>query len=315
MELKQALELFKQTRIQPKNYNTIWANHPLEQIVIDLMDMSKVSTKKGNKNMNFALVCVDIHSRFAWVIPIKNKSTKSVLEALSTVPKPKVFVSDNGSEWKGMVAEYMKEHNIQHYTNEIGDHRTMGVVDRFIRTLRQRMRILWELNNDFDWVSHIDQIVKDYNIATHSTIKAKPVLVLAGKDTNKQKVNRPDVFSDFQPGTKVRKLLKRNPFEKGGKAWSKQIFNVTGRSGFKLVLNDGTRHSPFDLLKTTFSNSDEPTLQEKTQQVTSEKTQAQKLKREVGVERDQIPELLAAPALATQKKSTRTRKAIDRLDL
>ena len=57
----------------------ITANKENDIILIDLMDLSNISTK--NKNYKYIFVCVDVYSRKSYAIPMKNKNTLNVIEA------------------------------------------------------------------------------------------------------------------------------------------------------------------------------------------------------------------------------------------
>jgi len=47
---------------------------PDEQLDIDLMDMQSLA--KENDNVKFLLVAIDVFTRFAWVVPLKDKTGK-----------------------------------------------------------------------------------------------------------------------------------------------------------------------------------------------------------------------------------------------
>jgi hypothetical protein len=53
-------------------------SYPMSHVKIDLTDMGSVSGTKGNKGYNWLLNVVDMHSRFAWSIPIKTKRASIV---------------------------------------------------------------------------------------------------------------------------------------------------------------------------------------------------------------------------------------------
>ena len=51
-----------------------------------------------------------------------------------------IITSDNGKEFMNIkVQRYLKEEHIEHFNNEPGDHHTMGKIERFNRTLKQRL--------------------------------------------------------------------------------------------------------------------------------------------------------------------------------
>src|SRR5256885_730340 len=75
---------------------------------------------------------MDIFSRKAYAEPIKRKTPEDVLAQLKKnfelSGSPNIIASDNGSEWKGVVAKFLKEKKIVHRTNEVGDHHVLGVI-------------------------------------------------------------------------------------------------------------------------------------------------------------------------------------------
>jgi hypothetical protein len=57
-----------------------------------------------NENFRYLVTCIDVFSKYAWVIPIKNKQAKSVLDAFKNIirnsgRKPNNFQSDQGTEF------------------------------------------------------------------------------------------------------------------------------------------------------------------------------------------------------------------------
>ena len=63
-----------------KHYFPIYAKHKFEIVQIDLVDMSDIAA--SNENYKYLLVCVDVFSRLAFVIPMKNKKHQQLLKAL-----------------------------------------------------------------------------------------------------------------------------------------------------------------------------------------------------------------------------------------
>ncbi len=57
-----------------------------------------------NENVRYLVTCIDVFSKYAWVIPIKNKEAKSVLDAFKNIirnsgRKPNNLQSDQGTEF------------------------------------------------------------------------------------------------------------------------------------------------------------------------------------------------------------------------
>ena len=68
----------------------------------DLADMSKMS--KVNDKYRYLLCFIDVFSKFAWVVPIKNKTGKTLVDAFKSVLKSgrsrKSLQTDKGTEFK-----------------------------------------------------------------------------------------------------------------------------------------------------------------------------------------------------------------------
>ena len=84
---------FKRRQTIAGNVDSIWQ--------IDLCDVRNIA--RHNRGFNYLLTCVDIFSKFAWVVPIKRKSSKYLIEAfrkiLKSQRKPVSIQSDRGSEF------------------------------------------------------------------------------------------------------------------------------------------------------------------------------------------------------------------------
>ena len=85
-----------------KNYprRRIIVNHIDEIFTADLVEMQKFA--KLNKGYRYLLTCIDIFSKFAWVIPLKDKkgiNVKNALEKIFKERKPKFLWTDRGTEF------------------------------------------------------------------------------------------------------------------------------------------------------------------------------------------------------------------------
>ena len=101
---------------------------------------------RQNSGFRWILTCIDITSRFAWAVPLYRKTGPHTAQAFRIIlcdGVPKRVTSDNGGEFMNRsFRELMEEHGIRHYQNQPGDHSTMGLIERFHRTLRDLPEIL-----------------------------------------------------------------------------------------------------------------------------------------------------------------------------
>ena len=82
-----------------------------DQWQIDLIDISNI--KVQNKYFTFLLTCIDVFSKYAWVVPLKNKQSSTVRDAFIKIfenhKPPKYIYSDWGNEFKGDCIKYFKK--------------------------------------------------------------------------------------------------------------------------------------------------------------------------------------------------------------
>ena len=75
---------------------------PDEQWAADLVDVQQL--KRHNKGVNYLLTVVDVFSKYAWVVPIKQKTGLQVASALTALFKtskrsPQKLQTDDGKEF------------------------------------------------------------------------------------------------------------------------------------------------------------------------------------------------------------------------
>ena len=87
------MKKFQRNQVITRGIDDLWQ--------IDLADLQKIS--KYNDNNRYLVTCIDVFSKFAWVVPIKNKKSDTVLEAFkfiinSSGRKSNFLQSDQGTE-------------------------------------------------------------------------------------------------------------------------------------------------------------------------------------------------------------------------
>ena len=143
---QEAHQLFK-TKNKKINYFPIYASNKNENFEVDLIDMSDLET--SNKHYKYILTCIDVFSRFVHAIALKNKLTSTVVEAMEKIikhAKPSIITCDQGSEFISQsFKELMKNNDIDIHYVMVGNHNP--VVDRFVRTLREKINKYLESHN------------------------------------------------------------------------------------------------------------------------------------------------------------------------
>ena len=103
----------------------------------DLADMQL--TSKFNKGFRFLLCVIDIFSKYAWVIPLKNKKGITITDAFQNILdelncKPNKIWVHTGSEFYNKSMRSWFEHAIEMYST-YNEEKSI-VAERFIRTLK-----------------------------------------------------------------------------------------------------------------------------------------------------------------------------------
>ena len=113
---------------------------------VDLTDMQSLS--KYNKRIKYLLCAIDLFSKYAWVIPIKDKKGTSIVNAFKKIisegRKPNKIWVDQGSEfYNNSFKHFLKINNIEMYS--IYNKGKSVVPERFIRTLKTKIFSTWHL--------------------------------------------------------------------------------------------------------------------------------------------------------------------------
>ena len=105
---KQIIRKFKKRKVYSSFKDNIWG--------VDLADMQSLS--KFNKGIKYLLCAIDLFSKYAWVIPLKDKKGTSIVNAFKKIlsdsnRKPNKIWVDQGSEFynksfKGFIINPLK---------------------------------------------------------------------------------------------------------------------------------------------------------------------------------------------------------------
>ena len=233
------IKKFQRIQIQTHYKDECWS--------IDLIDRSSLS--KYNKNYKFIFTIIDNHTKYAWAIPLKDKSGKSTTTALKGLigkekRKPHKIWSDRGKEFYNTTfLHYLKEQNIQIYSTH-SDLKAV-FVERFNRTLLDLIKEPMYIEGKGNWLNHLDAALQKYNNRVHGTTKMTPFEAtklhsnnsLLPSNNNNNKVPSDSYrdsyrsfaqsFAKFQVGDFVRVPDKRNIYSKGYTTnWNRELFKI-----------------------------------------------------------------------------------------
>jgi transposase InsO family protein len=202
----------------------------------DIADMSNIS--RFNDGHRYLLTCIDVFSKFAWVVALKSKSgievTRAFEENILSDRKCRMLQTDKGLEFLNRTFQDMlKKHGIHFYTSENDDIKA-AVVERFNRTLKERLYRFFTYKNTGRYLDVLEEIVRSYNRINHRSIGMAPIEVNSGNEATVADRLYPDkpktVKWALSVGDAVRISVKRTVFRKGYVGnWSEEIFSVSQR--------------------------------------------------------------------------------------
>lgn len=265
-------ELHRRVRkkFQRRSYIMRGINDTFQADLIEMIPHAKI-----NSNFRYILTVIDTFSKYAWGIPLKNKTGDEVTVAMQKIFNkdnriPKNIHTDAGKEFYNQsFQKLMKKYKINHYSTFSS--MKASIVERFNRTLMTKIWKIFSFNGSYKWIKCLQDVIDLYNNTIHRTIKIKPCEVtpqnaenilktrykennsLNTAHINKYKIN------DFVRISKYKSL-----FEKGYTPnWSTEIFQVhkiLPTNPKTYLLKDSTDQIisgsfyEFELMKTKYPN-------------------------------------------------------------
>ena len=142
---------------------------------VDIADMQSLSEyNKGNK---YLLCTIDLLSKYAWVVPLKDKKETSIVNAFQNIiserRKPNKIWVDQGSEfYNNSFKKFLKINNVEMYST-YNEGKSVAA-EKFIRTLKNKIfKHMTAISKNL-YFDVLDDIVNKYNNTVHRTIKMKP---------------------------------------------------------------------------------------------------------------------------------------------
>ena len=244
-----AKQKVKQDLTRKRREGSYVASAPREEFQADLADFGERASPR------YGLACIDVFSRLAMMIPLPEKSSVAIRNALDKVwPEmgyPVRMVTDNGSEFdNNTVAKDLKERGIELVTLQSYP----NFAERFIRTVRTMIFARSPAN----WTDVLAPVLKLYNSEEHSKTQMAPKIAAMDVNTtivrnrlnrNLKIVKRPelkvgDVVRIAKPHTTSRRV---NIVQ-----WEEDahpVEDISFSGGIKRYLVDGKLYLRHDLLK------------------------------------------------------------------
>ena len=130
---KPIIRKFKRHKVYCSFKVNIWGADPV--------DMQLIS--KYRKRIRFLLCVIDIFSKYAWVVPLKDKKGVTIINTFQSIlgsskRKPSKIWVDQGSEfYNNSFKKWLKDNGIEMYS--IYNEKKSVVTERFIKTLKNKI--------------------------------------------------------------------------------------------------------------------------------------------------------------------------------
>jgi len=224
---------FTRRKVIALHTDQIWA--------MDLIDM--VEYAKQNNGEKYILCIIDVFSKYAWCIPLADKTAATVLKAFKSVIKsskrqPEKIWSDKGSEfYNELFKAYLNKNDITQYST-YGESKSV-VVERFNRTIKTWLWKYFTAKHTRNWVDTLEDLTDFYNRRKHRSIKMTPTE--ASKPENHEKafsnlysqyyskeMNEEAPIPKFRVGDVVRISRMKDTFEHGfHDNYSRETFTIS----------------------------------------------------------------------------------------
>ena len=214
------IKKFEKRKLHAAFKDNIWG--------VDLADMQLLN--RYNKGIRFLLCVIDIFSKYAWVVPLKDKKNVSIVTAFQSILKqsnikPNKIWVDKGSEfYNASFKKWLQDNDIV-MDSTINEGKSV-VAERFIRRLKSKIYKHMTSISKNVYINKLNDIVDEYNNTYHTTIKMKPIDVKDNTYINTDKeINNKN--PKFKVGDRVRISKYKNIFAKGYTLnWSEEVFVI-----------------------------------------------------------------------------------------
>ena len=202
-------------------------------------DLIETVDSKNNNNFKYILTVIDLYTRYAWVVPLKNKTGESTKEAFESLFEsnpdriPNKLWVDHGNEFYNKIMDkFLKENEIEIYSTQ--NEGKAVVIERFNRTIKHWMYKKFTERGNRIWIDILPELMDKYNNKVHTSIgftpkeaSDNPKLILEKTNENNNENHNVEEKQKFNVGDRVRIFKYKKKFEKGVTyKFSKEIFII-----------------------------------------------------------------------------------------
>ena len=243
---RQQVVTFLQSRNEYALHKPALKHYPTQSVKVggindmhqgDLICMPNLA--KHNDGYGYILAVIDCFTKFAWVVPLQDKTPSSVISALvsiyGTKPTPTTFLTDGGMEFNANITKkWFKDHDV-HYGIMYGTHKAF-YVERFIRTFKSMIFRYLTLSNGLRYIDKLDELVLGYNSRHHRTTGMRPIdinyknskQVFEHMYGNPDDWDTPDHLVQYRVGDTVRISRAKGVFERGyDESYTREVYKIS----------------------------------------------------------------------------------------
>ena len=145
-------------------------NRYVVNTIDSLWEMAYVSNiRSHSQNYKYLLFVIDVFSRYLWIQPITEKTSKSVINALKIVLRSRKLnsiKSDKGSEFKNKeVRSFLKKEDIHTFYSQ--DETEDTLIERSIRTIKKALYRYFRHKQTYKYLDVLQDFARNYNKRTH----------------------------------------------------------------------------------------------------------------------------------------------------
>ena len=221
---KLVIKKFSKCKVYPSFQDNIWG--------VDLADMQLLS--RQNNGIKYLLWVIDLFSKYAFVVPLKDKKGASVVKGFEKIVSEssrrpnKIWVDQESEFYNKTFKNWLKDEGIEMYSTY--NEGKSVVAERFIRTLKNKLyKHMTAIGKNVYWNVYwnvLDDVVAKYNNTINRSIGVKPKDVKSDKKSVYVEQSN-DKNARFSVGDRVRISKFKNIFAKGYTSnWSKELFVV-----------------------------------------------------------------------------------------
>ena len=206
------------------------------------------------KGLNF-LIFININTRKAYAYPMRTKGTDDVINAMTkfftdvkeeakasgirTNPV-KVLRSDQDAAYlSNKTLDFLREKGVRYLTTEDENHNVLGIINRFMRTVRDLANKVQSTKGEAHKVisaEEMKELVNTYNTTIHTSTNVPPNEMT--KELEKEYITKKRIETqnktrayDFKPGDRVRIVIEPKALTKKRSNLTSESFIVDSRSG------------------------------------------------------------------------------------